>query len=52
MSFGSVDDPDPLLTLKQILKDYQAQLDHLAKELTNIKKDFETWEAETAPAGP
>jgi len=52
MSFRSVDDPDPLLTLKQILKDYQAQLDHLTKELTSIKKDFETWETETAPGDP
>lgn len=33
-----------MLTLLQVLEDYEKQLLHLKKEVESIKADFEQWE--------
>lgn len=33
-----------LLTVRQILNDYDSQISHLQREVTEIRKDFEDWE--------
>ena len=37
--------------MAQILEDYDAQLSHLMKELTQIQKDLAEWEGNSNSAG-
>ena len=39
-----------MLTLRQILEDYNSQLSHLAKEMEQIQRDWTKWE-QSKPAG-